>query len=280
LARIFTSQALDLNLGPRKKDWEEVFPWLVKTVEDVADVPLSFDSTNILGIEAGLKTVTKARPIINSTSAEPERLEKVPLLAKQYDAQIIALTMGKSGIPVSADERVNIALEILIPRILELDINIQDLIIDPLVLTVSGCQEYCPELLEAIRTLQYAWDPPPAISIGLSNVSNAVPKENRALINQVYCAMVMGAGLKMMIADPLDKELMETIRIVEERDASTPVGGLYLSISDAVANMEEPSASAVDVNDPEQVAIWKTVQILLNKVIYADSYLQQEAMAL
>jgi 5-methyltetrahydrofolate corrinoid/iron sulfur protein methyltransferase len=274
------AQALDLNMGPRKKDWEEVFPWMVKTVEAVVDVPLSFDSTNILGIEAGLKTVTKARPIINSTSAEPERLEKVPLLAKQYDAQLIALTMGKSGIPVSADERVNIALEILIPRMLELDIDIQDLIIDPLVLTVSGCQEYCPELLEAIRTLQYAWDPPPAISIGLSNVSNAVPHKNRPLINQVYCVMVMGAGLKMMIADPLDKELRETIRIVEERDESTPVGRLYLSIHDAVANMEEPSPAAVDVDDPEQVAIWKTVQILLNKVIYADSYLQQEAMTL
>ena len=274
------AQALDLNLGPRKKDWEEVFPWLVKSVEAVVDVPLSFDSTNILGIEAGLKTVTKARPIINSTSAEPERLEQVPLLAKQYDARLIALTMGKSGIPVSADERVTIALEALIPRMLELDIDIQDLIIDPLALTVSGCQEYCPELLEAIRTLQYAWDPPPAISIGLSNVSNAVPNENRAIINQVYCVMVMGAGLQMMIADPLDEGLKETIRIVEEKDGSTPVGRLYLSIHDAVANMEEPSAAAVDVDDPEQVAIWKTVQILLNKVIYADSYLQQESMAM
>ncbi len=84
----------------------------------------------------------------------------------------------------------------------------------------------------------------------------------------------------MMIADPLDEDLRETIRIVEERDDSTPVSRLYLSIHDAVANMEEPSPSAVDVDDPRQVAIWKTVQILLNKVIYADSYLQQEAMAL
>jgi hypothetical protein len=29
------------------------------------------------------------------------------------------------------------------------------------------------------------------------------------------------------------------------------------------------------MSDPEQAAIWKTIQILLNKVIYADSYLQQ-----
>jgi cobalamin-dependent methionine synthase I len=269
------AQAVDLNLGPRKKDGVELFPWLVEHVEAVVDVPLVFDTTNLAAIEAGLKKITKAQPIINSTSAEPERLEKVPLLAKQYNARLVALTMGAGGIPVGADERVNIALEKLIPRMLEIDFPIDCLIIDPLVLTVSGCQEYCPELLEAVRTLQYAWDPPPSISVGLSNVSNAVPKENRPLINQVYCAMLMGVGLQMMIADPLDKDLLETIRVIEERDDSTPVGGSYLKIADRIAAMEEPVREDFDMSDPEQVAIWKTVQILLNKVIYADSYLAQ-----
>lgn len=273
------AQALDLNMGPRKKDWEEVFPWMVETVEAVVDVPLSFDSTNILGIEAGLKKITKAQPIINSTSAEEERLEKVPLLAKQYNTKLVALTMGKSGIPVAADERVNIALESLIPRMLEIDFPIADLIIDPLVLTVSGCQEYCPHLIDAVRTLQYAWDPPPAISVGLSNVSNAVPRENRALINRVYAAMLMGVGLQMMIADPFDDKLKETVRVIEERDEGTAVGRLYLKIADRIAAMEEPSIEDVDLSDPEQDAIWKTVQILLNKVIYADAYLGQSAMA-
>jgi 5-methyltetrahydrofolate corrinoid/iron sulfur protein methyltransferase len=269
------AQALDINLGPRKKDWEEVFPWMVENIEAVTDVPLSFDSTNLMGIEAGLKKVTKAQAIINSTSAEPERLEKVPLLAKEYDAKLIALTMGSSGIPISADDRVTIALEQLIPRMLEIDYPMENLIIDPLVLTVSGCQEYCPHLLETVRTLQYAWDPAPAISVGLSNVSNAVPRENRALINQVYCAMLMGVGLEMMIADPLDDDLKETIRIIEEKDDSTPVGKLYVKIAERSANMEEPTVEDVDMSDPAQADIWKTVQILLNKVIYADSYLQQ-----
>ena len=269
------AKALDLNLGPRKKDWEEVFPWIVETVETVVDVPLSLDSTNIKGIEAGLKKITKAQPIINSTSAEAERLEKVPLLAKEYDTRLIALTLGKSGIPVGADERVNIALEKLIPRALEIDFPIENLIIDPLELTVSGCQEYCPELIEAVRTLHFAWDPPPKISVGLSNVSNAVPPEKRPLINRVYCAMLMGVGLEMMIANPFDEELKETIRVIEERDDSTPVGRLYIKIADKIAAMEEPSIDDVDMSDPEQVAIWKTVQILLNKVIYADSYLEQ-----
>ena len=269
------AQALDLNLGPRKKDGEEIFPWMVETVQMVVDVPLSFDSTNLAGIEAGLKKITKAQPIINSTSAEPERLEKVPLVAKQYNTRLIALTMGKSGIPVGADERVNIAIEQLIPRMVEIDFPMKDLIIDPLVLTVSGCQQYCPELIEAVRTLPVAWDPPPAISVGLSNVSNAVPNENRPLINRVYCAMLMGVGLQMMIANPMDKEQNEVIRIIETRDDSTPVGCLYLKIADHIAAMEEPSIDDVDMSDPEQMAIWKTVQILLDKVIYADSYLTQ-----
>lgn len=269
------ASALDINLGPRKKDGEEVFPWMVQTVESVVDLPLSFDSTNLLGIEAGLKKVTKAQPIINSTSAEPERLEKVPLLAKQYNTRLIALTMGASGIPVAADERVNIALENLIPRMLEIDFPIEDLIIDPLVLTVSGCQEYCPHLIETVRTLQYAWDPPPSISVGLSNVSNAVPHANRGMINRVYCAMLMGVGLHMMIADPLDEKLKDTIRVIETNDDSTPVNRLIIQIANRINASEEPSIEDVDLNDPEQVEIWKTIQILLNKVIYADSYLQQ-----
>jgi 5-methyltetrahydrofolate corrinoid/iron sulfur protein methyltransferase len=269
------AKAIDLNLGRQKKEWEEVFPWVTKTVQEVVDVPLCIDSTNLEGIEAALKVITKARPIINSTSAEAERLEKVPLMAKKYDAQLIALTLKKEGIPVEADERVNIALEYLIPRAMEVGIDMPDLIIDPLVLTVSGCQEYCPELIEAVRTLKFAGDPPPSISVGLSNVSNSVPEHSRPILNRVYCAMLMGAGVEMMIADPLDEEQNEVIRIIEERDDSTALGKLYLKLHDATDEMSEITKDDIDENDPEQVAVWKSVQVLLNNVIYADSFLEQ-----
>ena len=269
------AKAIDINLGPRKKDWEEVFPWIVKGIESVVDVPLSIDTTNFNGIEAALKSITKAQPIINSTSAEVERLEKIPLLAKKYNARVIGLTMGASGIPIAADDRINIAVESLIPRFIEIDYPMENLIIDPLVLTVSGCQEYCPELIEAVRTLQYAWDPAPTISIGLSNVSNAVPNEGRALINRTYLAMLMGVGLQMMIADPFDEEQNEVIRIIESRDDSTPVGKLYLKIADKTNAGEELTIDDVDLSDPKQVEIWKTVQVLLNEVIFADGYLSQ-----
>ena len=267
------ANAIDINLGPRKKDWAEVFPWMVETVEHVVDVPLSIDTTNVEGMEAALQKVTKAQPILNSTSAEPERLEKVPLLAKKYNAKVIALTMKSEGIPVEADARVNIAIETLIPRMMEIDYPMENLIIDPLVLTVSGCQPYCPHLIEAVRTLQYAWDPAPKISVGLSNVSNSVPNENRPLVNRVYLAMLMGVGLQMMIANPFDEEQNQVIKWIETKDTSTPLAKLYNCIANRTANNEEPQIQDFDMTDPDQAAIWKTTQILLNKVIYADSYL-------
>lgn len=262
--------AVDLNIGPQKKLGHEILPWMVQAVQEVVDVPLCLDTTNLAAIEAACEVVRR-QPIINSTSAEPERLEKVPLVAAKYNTKLIALTMKSEGIPVSAEERVNLALEYLIPRCDEVGLPLEDLIIDPLVLTVSGCQEYVPECIEAVRILQVTGA---GVQVGLSNVSNAVPSEMRPLINRVYCVMLMGAGLNMMIADPLDKKLLEFIRIVEERDDSTPVGRLLLALHDAVAASEQLSPDAVDMSDPDQVAIWKTVQILLNKVIYADSYLR------
>ncbi|MDP1780071.1 MAG: hypothetical protein Q8K73_07340, partial [Anaerolineales bacterium] len=174
---------------------------------------------------------------------------------------------------VAAEERVNIAIGTLIPRMLEIDFPMEDLIIDPLVLTVSGCQEYCPQLLEAVRILPYSWDPAPKISIGLSNVSNAVLPENRPLINRVYLSMLMGVGLQMMIANPFDKEQNDVIRWIETKDTGNPLAKVYNKIAERIAAGEEPRMEDFDMKDPEQAAIWKTTQILLNKVIYADSYL-------
>ena len=268
------ANAVDLNIGPQKKAGHEILPWLVETVEKVVDVPLVFDTTNLAAIEAACETVSKAQPIINSTDAREERLETVPLVAKKYNTRLVALTMAEGMIPVGADERVSIALEKLIPRMLELDFPISDLIIDPLVLTVSGCQEYCPECIEAVRTLKFAWDPPPLTNGGLSNVSNAVPHEMRPLINRTYMVMLMGGGIDMVIADPLDEELKEWIRVVEERDESSALNRLLVKLHDRVAAMEELQPDDVDMSDPAQADIWKTVQVVLNKVIYTDSYLR------
>lgn len=268
------ASAVDLNIGPQKKAGPEILPWLVETVEEVVDVPLVFDTTNLDAIEAACKVVSKAQPIINSVSAKEESLQKVPLVAKEYNTRLIGLTMESGMIPVSADERVTIAIEKLIPRILEVGLPMEDFIIDPLVLTVSGCQEYCPEFIDAVRMIKFAWDPAPKTNAGLSNVSNAVPFEMRPLLNRVYQVMIMGAGVDIIIADPFDEDLMAFIRIVEERDDSTPLGQCLLKLHDRIVAMEEPKAEDFDLDDTEQEAIWKTVQVLQNDIIYTDSYLR------
>jgi 5-methyltetrahydrofolate corrinoid/iron sulfur protein methyltransferase len=272
------ADALDLNIGPQKKAGPEVMDWLVDVVQEaVGDMTLSFDTTNLAAIETGLKKLKKngsVNAIINSTSAEDERLAVVPPLAAQYGAKLIALTMAKEGIPISADARVSLAMEKLIPRAQEVGIPMENLLIDPLVLTVSGCQQYVPHCVEAVRMLKMVADPPPMVNVGLSNVSNAVPAPMRPLINRTYLVMLMAVGVDAAILDPLDHELMEAIRIVEQRDASTPVGALYLKLHDAVAAGGELEPADVDMNDPQQADIWKTVQVLLNKIIYTDSYLR------
>jgi 5-methyltetrahydrofolate corrinoid/iron sulfur protein methyltransferase len=272
------AHALDLNIGPQKKAGPEVMDWLVDCVyEGVGDMLLSLDTTNLAAIEVGLKKTKRngnSNAIINSTSAEEERLAAVPLLAAQYGAKLIALTMAKDGIPVTADARVSLALDKLIPRAQEVGLPMTDLFIDPLVLTVSGCQEYVPHCIEAVRMLKLVSDPPPMVNVGLSNVSNAVPAAMRPLLNRTYLVMLMAVGVDAAILDPLDQDLMEWMRIVQQRDESTALGHLLLKLHDAVAAGAELEPADVDMSDPQQVEVWKTVQVLLNKVIYTDSYLR------
>lgn len=268
------AQALDLNVGPQKKAGPEVVSWLMDCVAEAVppETVISFDTTNLEAIKAGLKKWHRGKTIINSTSAEAERLEAVPPVAVEYDAKLIGLTMAKEGIPVSAEARVSLALEKLVPRAEEVGLPLDHLIIDPLVLTVKGCQEYVPQCVEAVRILKQSGIPL-LTNAGLSNVSNSVPPEMRPLINRTYMVMLMAVGLDMAIADPFDKKLKEFIQIVEQRDGSTPVGKLILALYDRTRNAEELTPDDVNLQDPELVAIWKTYQILMNKVIYADGYL-------
>ncbi len=268
------AKALDLNVGPQKKAGTEVVPWLVEVVQEAVgtDFTLSLDTTNLEAIKAGLKKIPRGKAIINSTSAEAERLEAVPLVAVEYGTKLIGLTMAKEGIPVSAEARVSLALEKLVPRMEEVGLPLDHLIIDPLVLTVKGCQEYVPQCVEAVRILKQS-GLPVLTNAGLSNVSNQVPPELRPLINRTYVVMLMAVGLDMAIADPLDNDLKDFIRIADQRDASTPVGKLLVTLYDRTVAGEEVTQDDVDMKDLAQVAIWKTIQILLNKVIYADAYL-------
>jgi 5-methyltetrahydrofolate corrinoid/iron sulfur protein methyltransferase len=266
---------LDLNIGPRKRDGIEVMQWMIEEVYDeVGPVPLSLDTTNAAAIEAGLIKCRELgiQSMINSTSADPDRLNSTMPMAAKYGSKIIALSMDKN-IPATADGRVGLAMEIIIPKAEELGIPLENVYLDPLVLTVNGCQEHGPETLNAIRSFKMLWDPPPMTTIGLSNISNSVPHEGRSLINRTFLVMLMAAGLDSAIADPLDAAQNKVIRIVEEQDDSTGAGKAFLALYEAVAAMDEFTPDHVDMNDPDQVAIYKTVRIIENQVIYAHGYL-------
>jgi 5-methyltetrahydrofolate corrinoid/iron sulfur protein methyltransferase len=91
------AKCVDINLGPRKKDFAEVWPWIIETVETVVDVPLSIDTTNVDGMEAALKSIKKAQPILNSTSAEPGEHTARPL---PEDRTSVRRRLTVSGRPV------------------------------------------------------------------------------------------------------------------------------------------------------------------------------------
>jgi 5-methyltetrahydrofolate corrinoid/iron sulfur protein methyltransferase len=264
---------VDLNIGPQKKQGHEVMPWMVETVQHVVDVPLSLDTTNLIAMEEGLK-VCKRQATLNSASADPARLEPVMALAGKYGARVIALTMGEHGIPPQADDRAAIAMESLLPTAETQGIANVDVLLDPLVLAVNCNQDIAVQTIDAIRIFKALADPAPTTTVGLSNISNGCPDEMRSLMNRVYLVMLMAAGLDTAIADPLDAEQNEYIRIVEERDESTPLSKLIVALYDATAAMGELEESQVDMSDPAQVDIYKTARMYCNHTLYADSYLR------
>ncbi|MBE0529086.1 MAG: dihydropteroate synthase [Thermoleophilia bacterium] len=264
---------VDLNIGPQKKHGHEIMPWIVEAVQEVSDVPLSLDTTNFAAMEAGLK-VCKQPAMLNSASADPDRLDSVMQLAARYGARVIALTMGVDGIPTTADGRAGIAMEALLPAAEAAGVPVADVFLDPLVLAVNCNQDVAMETVEAVRMFKMMADPPPTTVIGLSNVSNGALPEVRPLINRVMMVMAMGAGLDSAIADPLDGVQNEWIRIAEQRDESTPLSKLIVALYDAVAAMDKLDPALVDMGDQEQLELWKTYRMLTNETLYADSYLQ------
>lgn len=264
---------LDLNIGPQKRHGVEIMPWVVETVQAVTDVPLSLDTTNLAAMEAGLR-VCERPAVLNSASADPERCESVMRLASEHGAGVVALTLGRDGIPTTADGRAALAMDVLLPMAETAGLPPDQVYLDPLALTVTCNQDVAPVAVDAVRIFKMLGDPPPMTTVGLSNVSNGCTPEVRPLINRTYLIMLLGAGLDCAIADPFDAELREWVRIVEERDDGTPLGRLLLALHDAAAAMTEPDAGAVDHDDPDQVAVYKTYRMLRNDVIYADSYLR------
>lgn len=264
---------IDLNIGPQKKAGPEVMDWMVRTVQEVLDVPLSLDTTNPLAIEAGLKAV-KGKAIINSTDATPERLATLMPLAAKYNCSIIALTYGGKSLPTSVDQRVELAVDKIASAAAEYGVSMENIYLDPLVLTVNGNQDQALQTIEGVRCFKQMIQPSPLTTCGLSNVSNSCPNELRPLINEVFLVMMLGAGIDAPIVDVFDVELMRIPKVIAARDASTPVNKVYLDIYDAYVAGERYSGAGADMSNAKVSDIVKTCHILEGRSLYAHGYLK------
>ena len=180
---------IDLNIGPARKALGSM-KWLASVIREVSDIPISFDTTNCDEMRAGLEFVKNPQDcIINSISADKQRLDNFLPLAKEFQANLIALTLSdETGIPKEADARLEIAFNI-IEQTTEYEIENNKIFFDPLVLPVSVAQEQVLESLNAIRMFKESFEPPVLTTIGLSNISNGAPKGNRSLINIVFMVL-------------------------------------------------------------------------------------------
>ena len=263
---------LDLNIGPQKKAGVETMTWLVNIIQEVSNVPLVLDTTNVEAIEAGLEACHKPA-LINSTDATLERLNTLMPLAAKYNANIIALTLGSSGLPRTIDSRLELVLEQILPAAAQYRVALDHIFLDPLVLTVNGNQSQAMQAIEAIRYFKQVYEPPPMTTCGLSNISNGAPEEMRPLINRVFLTMMLGAGLDSAIMNCLDDELMKTLHIIDSGDKSTPEARLYLSLYNSYVIGEQFDISTIDMDNSKLKDIARTIQILQNQLLYAHSYL-------
>lgn len=246
------SGMIDANIGPAEDGGEELMEWMVTTIQEVVPLPICLDTTNYKAVEAGLKVHNNewGRPLINSTSNDPERFPMLELAAK-YNAQIIGLTVGKGGLPADAEERAAIAAEIM-ARAMEYGVPLEDLYLDPLVLQISTSQDHAMKVIDAIKMFREMNDPPMKTVVGLSNISNGCPKNIRPIINKYYFLMLLDAGLTAAIADAHEM---------------------------AEAMQEKPLFDAVlagqTIEDKEKMkVIKKTIDIIMGKTLYAHSYLE------
>ena len=199
------ADALDVNCGPASRDPVSDIQWLVQAIQEVTDKPIVLDSSKPQVIESGLKAI-KNKVIINSTTADPEKLEKLMPLAKKYNAKLIGLTISAKGIPQNKDQRLELAANI-VAYCSEQGFPVEDLYLDPIVLPVNVAQAQMRDILESIREFKIISEPSPKTIVGLSNVSQGTTV--RSLINRTFLTMAVAYGLDAAILDPLDKDLMD-----------------------------------------------------------------------
>jgi len=249
---------LDLNIGPARKAGDELMEWVVKTVQEVTNLPLSLDTTNPVAMEAGLK-VHKGRALINSISLARME-EELPLVIK-YNADMVGLLWGREGMPRDAAERGVITVE-LAYRANEMGIPTEGIWFDPIVTPVVNVDttqvKPCLEFMSMLQDIA----PGCKSTVGLSNISNGTPTHLRPYLNQTYLMMLMKYGLYSAIVDAFDSEL---IKIAKGEKPE------LVDLVHRVMDGEKPDLSSLS---EEEVKYVKTVRVLAGESLYSHSWLE------
>ena len=191
------ADVLDINVGVPGIDEVAVVKKVVELVASIASIPLCLDSGNPEVLAVGL-AAAPGKPLVNSVSGEEKRLDRVLPLVKDRGAAVIGLTMDDNGIPKTAEERVAVA-EKIIERASKLGIPVEDIIIDPLVLTVGSDSQAAMVTLQTIELVRKEFGV--NINLGASNVSFGLP--DRLSINQAFLALAIQMGATCSITDPM-----------------------------------------------------------------------------
>lgn len=199
------AEILDVNVGLREIDQENIIVNVVKALQTVTDVPLQIDSSDPDVIEAGLRYYN-GKAIVNSVNGEEKVLNTILPIVKKYGAAVVGLTLDERGIPDNAYDRYKIA-EKIVKKAESYGINKEDVYIDALTLTCSAQQK---EVVETIKTLEIVKEKLGVkTALGVSNISFGMP--NRKLINETFLAIALSAGLDLPIINPNDEAMMDKV---------------------------------------------------------------------
>jgi 5-methyltetrahydrofolate--homocysteine methyltransferase len=177
---------------------------VISEVSQAFDVPLCIDSGKVEILAAGLKA-SIGKPLVNSVNAEEKQLSSILPMVKERGAAVIGLTIDDNGIPKTPEDRVAAADKIL-QRAVQIGIPVEDIIIDPLVMTVGSDSKAAMVTLQTIELISREFGV--NINLGASNVSFGLP--DRLTVNQTFLAMAIQAGATCSITDPI--KLGSTIR--------------------------------------------------------------------
>jgi 5-methyltetrahydrofolate--homocysteine methyltransferase len=201
------ADVLDINVGVPGIDEIAVIKQVVELVASVVDVPLCLDSANPEVLAAGL-AAAPGKPLVNSVSGEEKKLETVLPLVKERGAAVIGLTMDDNGIPKTPEERLAVAEKIL-ERAARLGIPSEDVIIDPLVLTVGSDSKAALVTLQTVELLRKEFGV--NINLGASNVSFGLP--DRPTVNAGFLTLGIQTGATCAITDPA--KLGQTVKAAD-----------------------------------------------------------------